>query len=102
MVLDQDIQLNMDGRGRATDNIAIERFWRSLKYEDIYLYSYDSTMALRAGISHYMTFYNQKRKHQGLNNKTPEQVYKQTEKTTQNLTNATAFPHKIFYTAGKL
>ena len=79
IVLDQGILLSMDGRGRATDNIAIERFWRSLKYENIYLYGYDSTRALATGISRYMTFYNQERKHQGLNNKTPELVYKQTE-----------------------
>ena len=102
MVLDQGILLSMDGRGRATDNIAIERFWRSLKYENIYLYGYDSTRALATGISRYMTFYNQERKHQGLNNKTPEQVYKQTEKLLRDKQTQPLLPHKIFYTAGKL
>jgi len=65
----------MDGKGRATDNIAIERFWRSLKYENIYLYSYKSSLELYTGIKEYMAFYNEERKHQSLEEKTPKTVY---------------------------
>lgn len=75
-VLSKEIKLSMDGKGRATDNIAIERFWRSLKYEDIYLYSYEDNLELYLGISRYIDFYNTERKHQSLGEKTPESVYK--------------------------
>lgn len=81
MVLGQEIKLSMDGRGRATDNIAIERFWRSLKYEHVYLYSHATTRELSAGIREYVSFYNHDRKHQGINNKTPQQVYRPKQAT---------------------
>lgn len=74
-VLSKGIQLSMDGKGRATDNIAIERFWRSLKYENIYLYGYADALALFKGITKYVSFYNQKRKHQGIEDRTPAAVY---------------------------
>ncbi|SFW48745.1 Integrase core domain-containing protein, partial [Chitinophaga sancti] len=67
--------LSMDGVGRATDNITIERFWRSIKYENIYLNAYDSTLDLYKGIHRYVEFYNWERKHQGLEYKTPAEVY---------------------------
>jgi putative transposase len=70
-----DILISMDGRGRAMDNIFIERFWRSLKYEDIYLKEYADVPGLFAGLSRYMQFYNHERRHQSLNNCTPAQVY---------------------------
>jgi len=69
------IRLSMDGKGRATDNIAIERFWRSIKYENIYLYGYDSSIDLYRGIKDYIRFYNDERKHQGLEEQTPAVVY---------------------------
>lgn len=75
MVLGQNIKLSMDGRGRATDNIAIERFWRSLKYEHVYLYGYESKRGLAKGLSNYVAFYNEERKHQGLAYKIPKLVY---------------------------
>lgn len=65
----------MYGKGRATDNIAIERFWRSIKYENIYLYGYENSMNLYRGIKDYIRFYNGERKHQGLMEQVPSEVY---------------------------
>jgi len=70
-----DIRHSMDGRGRATDNVMIERFWRSLKYEKIYLYGYENNLDLFLGITEYEVFYNYHRKHQNLNRKVPAAVY---------------------------
>ena len=69
------IRISMDGRGRALDNVMVERLWRSVKYEDIYLWNYaDGTEAWR-GLNRYFPFYNTERRHQGLGSKTPAQVY---------------------------
>jgi putative transposase len=76
-VLGNDIRFSMDGKGRATDNVCIERFWRSIKYEKIYLHGYDNTVDLFCGITEYMDFYNNRRKHQSLNYQTPESVYRE-------------------------
>ena len=70
-----DIQISMDGKGRATDNICIERFWRSIKYEEIYLNDYKSMSELRYSINQYMEKYNSRRLHSSLGNKTPNEVY---------------------------
>jgi putative transposase len=70
-----DIQISMDGRGRALDNIFIERFWRSLKYEDIYLWNYASVPDLLAGLQRYFTRYNLDRPHQSLDYRTPAEVH---------------------------
>jgi len=70
-----DIRISMDGRGRALDNIFIERFWRSIKYEDIYLKEYSTVPALMSGLGEYFTFYNQERLHQSLGYQTPAEVY---------------------------
>ena len=70
-----DIQISMDGRGRALDNIFIERFWRSLKYEDIYLRDYASVPDLLAGLQRYFTHYNLERPHQSLAYRTPAEVH---------------------------
>jgi putative transposase len=69
------IQISMDGKGRALDNILMERFWRSLKYEDVYLKSYDTVPELFIGLTHYFTFYNHERPHQSLAYQTPAAVY---------------------------
>lgn len=69
------IRISMDGRGRCHDNIFIERLWRSLKYEDIYLKEYTDGAALRAGLVEYFTFYNEERPHQALEYRTPMQVH---------------------------
>jgi putative transposase len=70
-----NIQISMDGRGRWMDNVFIERVWRSLKYEEVYLKAYESLVEARRAIGAYFDFYNQKRRHQGLDNQTPDMVY---------------------------
>lgn len=74
-LLDADVQISMDGKGRAIDNIFTERFWRSLKYEEVYLHDYESPRQARHGLAAYLTFYNQKRLHQSLDYQTPAEVY---------------------------
>ena len=71
----KDLQLSMDGKGRAIDNIFIERFWRNLKYEKIYLEPSSNGLELYHKIKDYMKFYNTERPHQSLEYKTPEQMY---------------------------
>ncbi len=71
----QAIQISMDGRGRAFDNIFVERLWRTVKYEEVYLKEYASVVALEQGLARYFTFYNQERPHQSLNYATPANVY---------------------------
>jgi putative transposase len=69
------VQISMDGKGRAWDNIFIERFWRSLKYEEVYLKDYSIPREARLGIEEYMRFYNHHRPHQALGYRTPAEVY---------------------------
>jgi putative transposase len=69
------IAISMDGRGRALDNVFIERLWRSLKYEEVYLKDYHDGRDARSGIGKYLEFYNKDRPHQSLNYLTPEAVY---------------------------
>jgi putative transposase len=69
------IRISMDGKGRALDNIFVERLWRSVKYEDIYLNHYATVPALYTGLHTYFQFYNQERPHQSLGNCTPAVVY---------------------------
>ena len=71
----QGIKISMDGRGRALDNIFVERLWRSLKYEEVYLHDYRSVKEAKARITRYFRFYNEERPHQGLDNRTPADVY---------------------------
>lgn len=75
---DAHVKISMDGKGRWMDNVFIERLWRSLKYEEVYLHAYDSIPQARAGIRRYFDFYNQRRKHQRLDNQTPNTVYYKT------------------------
>ena len=72
---ENNIQISMDGKGRWMDNVFIERLWRSLKYEEIYLHGYETMAHAKDGIGHWLAFYNQRRKHQGLERKTPDTVY---------------------------
>jgi len=74
-ILGNDIQLSMDSKGRALDNIFIERLWRNLKYEEIYLNDYESVLDLILAIGRYFDFYNHQRIHQSLNYKTPAEIY---------------------------
>jgi putative transposase len=69
------IQISWDGRGRALDNVFIERLWRSLKYEEVYTNSYETAQEAISGISRYMEFYNKHRPHRSLGYKTPYEVY---------------------------
>jgi putative transposase len=71
----KEIAISMDGRGRCMDNIFIERLWRSLKYEEVYLKDYESVMEARTGIERYFRFYNQERIHQSLEYQTPAAIY---------------------------
>jgi putative transposase len=70
-----DIAISWDGRGRVFDNIFVERLWRSLKYEEVYLREYQSVQDVWQGISRYFNFYNQERLHQALGYQTPQQLY---------------------------
>jgi putative transposase len=67
--------MSMDGRGRCLDNVWIERLWRSVKYDDIYLHDYQSLPAVRRGLAAYFDFYNHRRRHQSLDYRTPAEVY---------------------------
>lgn len=69
------VKISMDGKGRAIDNIFVERLWRSLKYEDIYLKDYESIKEARKGIEKYFSFYNNERLHQSLGYRCPRDVY---------------------------
>jgi putative transposase len=71
-----EIQISMDGKGRAFDNIFNERLWRTVKYEDVYLKQYETVPNLFRGLDSYFTFYNQERPHQSLGYQTPARVYK--------------------------
>lgn len=72
---DNAIIISMDGRGRWMDNVFIERLWRSVKYEEIYLKEYATVLALRAGLGGYFVFYNEERPHQSFGIATPSEVY---------------------------
>jgi putative transposase len=74
-VLDRQIQLSMDGRGSWRDNIFIERFWRSLKYEEVYLHAYPTVSAAKESLGRYITLYNARRLHTSLADQTPDEAY---------------------------
>ena len=69
------IRISMDGKGAWRDNVFIERLWRSVKYEEVYLHAYDTVSDSRAGIGRYFNLYNRRRPHSSLKGKTPDQVY---------------------------
>lgn len=84
---DKKIKISMDGKGRAFDNIFVERLWRTVKYEEVYLHSYQTVKEARLSLESYFHFYNSERFHQALNYETPEQKYFRVKtKTTQGLT----------------
>ena len=70
-----EITISMDGKGRCMDNVFIERLWRSLKYEEVYLHAYGTVAAAKAGIGAWLVFYNEERQHQSHGYRTPRQVY---------------------------
>jgi putative transposase len=69
------IRVSMDGRGRWHDNVFVERLWRSIKYEEVYLHAYESVAAAREGIARYIAFFNTRRPHTALDRRTPDAVY---------------------------
>ena len=72
-----DIRISMDGKGRWVDNVFVERLWRSVKYEEVYLRAYDSIGDARNSLGRYFAFYNTQRRHQSLDRQTPDSVYYQ-------------------------
>lgn len=75
LLLDNAIEISMDGKGRALDNIFVERLWRSLKYECIYLHEWETVREIRQGVRRYFNFYNNERPHQSLGGQTPASIY---------------------------
>jgi putative transposase len=73
---DRGIAISMDGKGRCIDNVFVERLWRSLKYEEVYLYAYETPQQARDGIGRYLEFFNEKRPHQALGYQTPDAFYR--------------------------
>ncbi|MGH8337549.1 MAG: transposase, partial [Gammaproteobacteria bacterium] len=77
VLIEAGVCISMDGRGRWMDNVFIERVWRSLKYEDVYLKGYADGREAKAGIAAYFTFYNEQRLHQALAYRTPTDVWRE-------------------------
>lgn len=75
MLKGAEIKISMDGKGAWRDNVFVERLWRSIKYEEVYLHAYRSVAEARNGIGRYLAFYNSRRPHSSLDRKTPDQVY---------------------------
>ena len=75
LLKENDIRISMDGKGAWRDNVFVERLWRSVKYEEVYLHAYDSVSSARAGLDRYFRFYNGRRPHSSLDRQTPDQVY---------------------------
>jgi putative transposase len=71
----REVRISMDGKGRCRDNIFVERLWRSLKYEEVYLQAYEDVREAREGVGRWFRFYNHRRPHQALENQTPMEVY---------------------------
>jgi putative transposase len=82
-LLSRGVSISMDGRGRWMDNVFIERLWRSVKYEEVYLKGYESMSEARRELGAYFDFYNHRRRHQGLEDRTPDEVYWSTLQTEQ-------------------
>jgi putative transposase len=74
----EEIQISMDGKGRWLDNVFVERLWRSVKYEEVYLKAYDNVGHAKQSLEVYFRFYNERRRHQSLDRQTPDSVYYQT------------------------
>jgi putative transposase len=78
-----EVQISMDGKGRALDNILTERLWRTIKYEEVYLHDYTTPRIARQGLTQYLEFYNHERPHQALNYQTPAELYRGTRPAVQ-------------------
>jgi putative transposase len=81
---DHGIQISMDGKGCWRDNVCVERLWKSIKYEEVYLHAYETVGAAQQGLERYLTFYNRQRPHRALDDKTPDLgVLRQPDDTAQ-------------------
>jgi putative transposase len=80
-LLSVGVKVSMDGRGRCLDNVFVERLWRTVKYEDVYLKCYETVPELTWGLGHYFGFYNEERLHQALGYRTPAEVYEEGRRT---------------------
>ena len=96
MLLTRRIQISMDGRGRALDNIFVERLWRSVKYENVYLHNYELAMEAYNGLAEYFNFYNDERPHQSLGYQTPAEVYLSQKEVLASQKQATGMPVAAF------
>ena len=74
------VQVSMDGKGRCLDNVFVERLWRTVKYEDLYLWRYEGVPELQRGLGRYFPYYNEERLHQALDYRTPAEVYQEGRK----------------------
>ena len=75
MLIRNDIAIGMDGKGSWRDNVFVERLWRTVKYEEVYLRAYETVSEARASIGRYLGFYNSRRPHSSLDRLTPDQAY---------------------------
>jgi putative transposase len=75
MLHDHGVAISMDGRGCWRDNVFVERLWRSIKYEEVYLHAYENVSAAKAGVGRYLEFYNGRRPHTALRDRTPDEAY---------------------------
>jgi putative transposase len=75
LLKDNEIRISMDGKGCWRDNVFVERLWKSVKYEEVYLKAYDSVSAAKANLGEYLNFFNTRRPHQSLDGKTPDTIY---------------------------
>jgi len=75
VLIDNDIKISMDGKGSWRDNVFVERIWKSVKYEEVYLHAYDSVGAARSALEKYLDFYNRQRPHSSLDARTPDEAY---------------------------
>ena len=81
VLIDAKVSISMDGKGAWRDNVFVERLWRSVKYEEVYLRAYDSVSEARASIGRYLAFYNERRPHSSLDGRTPDEAYFGQQKT---------------------
>lgn len=102
LLKDQNIRISMDGKGRAVDNIFTERFWRSLKYEEVYLHDYASPKETRKGVNRYIEFYNHYRPHQSLQYRTPGFGVHREQRTDSQVNHSRAFAWTVSATCGQI
>ena len=101
LLLEQGIRVSMDGKGRYQDNIFVERLWRSVKYEEVYLKAYQTVAEARTGINAYLEFYNQQRPHQALGYRTPAEVYQDDQEGWEVATQEAGLPSTGYLAQGR-